>query len=166
MCAGRRHRAGDTRAAAGISVGQWLGTPVGLLAREARAQVEQMPDPGARRDLLEIACGLRATGTACRCREIVEPERTPFAALMTTIPKYNHGLGTPASDERFRGGGAERAIQQGAGRRLLVGARQESVRSNRPNGVARSKRLEIAAGYQRLAHSTEERNGRAKSRSS
>jgi hypothetical protein len=32
---------------------------------------------------------------------------------MTTIAKFNHGLGTPASHERFGGAGdAERAIQE------------------------------------------------------
>jgi hypothetical protein len=86
-------------------------------------------------------------------------------SAIATIAKFNQGLGTPGSDERFRGRGTQNVPSKKPldEEYWLERAREAYAHAGRmTHAEAKRMMLEIAAGYQRLAQSTEERTGRRK----
>jgi hypothetical protein len=88
---------------------------------------------------------------------------------MTTIEKSNHGPGTRPSGGRFGRRGTQNVPSNKPldEEYWLERAREAYAHAGRmTHAEAKRMMLEIAAGYQRLAQSTEERSGPQKPRSS
>jgi hypothetical protein len=87
---------------------------------------------------------------------------------MTTIEKSDHGLGTRSSGERFQRGTHDVPSTKLLDEEYWLERAREAYAHAARMVCPEAKRmmLAIAAGYQRLAQSTEERTGRQKPRSS